>query len=82
MGWEYFNSLPGGKVKPWEWAAFMTQKLRSGLLGTPVAAGVADAAGTTKVPGPILSPDVDTNVEGEAPVPLGFSYYSDGSVNE
>jgi hypothetical protein len=82
MGWEYFNSLPGGKGKPWEWATFMTQKLRSGLLGTPVAAVAADTAGTTKVPDPILSSDVDTTVEGEAPVPLGFSYYSDGSVNE
>ena len=23
MGWEYFNSLPGGQEKPWQWAAGM-----------------------------------------------------------
>lgn len=28
MGWEYFNSLPGGRERPWEWAAFMTRVLR------------------------------------------------------
>ncbi|KAJ5958789.1 Glycoside hydrolase superfamily [Penicillium vulpinum] len=24
MGWEYFNALPGGTEKPWQWAAQMT----------------------------------------------------------
>lgn len=24
MGWEYFNSLPGGKAKPWQWATQMS----------------------------------------------------------
>lgn len=24
MGWEYFNSLPGGREKPWQWAAIMS----------------------------------------------------------
>lgn len=24
MGWEYFNSLPGDTLKPWEWAACMS----------------------------------------------------------
>ncbi|KLU89951.1 class III chitinase [Magnaporthiopsis poae ATCC 64411] len=28
MGWEYFNSLPGGEDRPWEWAMFMTALLR------------------------------------------------------
>ncbi|EHA47398.1 class III chitinase [Pyricularia oryzae 70-15] len=28
MGWEYFNSLPGGEEKPWEWAMFMTALIR------------------------------------------------------
>jgi hypothetical protein len=23
MGWEFFNSLPGGNARPWEWAAAM-----------------------------------------------------------
>lgn len=28
MGWEYFNSLPGGTDRPWEWAQIMTEILR------------------------------------------------------
>ncbi|CEJ94273.1 hypothetical protein VHEMI09814 [[Torrubiella] hemipterigena] len=31
MGWEYFNSSPGGTDKPWQWAQIMTQILRPGL---------------------------------------------------
>lgn len=27
MGWEYFNSLPGDSVQPWEWAACMSLSL-------------------------------------------------------
>jgi len=27
-GWEYFNALPGGEERPWEWAMFMTALLR------------------------------------------------------
>lgn len=30
MGWEYFNSDPGGTAAPWEWAQEMTQILRPG----------------------------------------------------
>jgi len=30
MGWEYFNALPGGRERPWEWAAAMTRILRGG----------------------------------------------------
>ncbi|TWU70915.1 hypothetical protein ED733_000512 [Metarhizium rileyi] len=28
MGWEYFNSAPGGTSEPWKWAQIMTQILR------------------------------------------------------
>ncbi|KAG6000079.1 hypothetical protein E4U43_001712 [Claviceps pusilla] len=28
MGWEYFNSQPGGTAEPWKWAQIMTQILR------------------------------------------------------
>ncbi|OIW32936.1 coagulation factor 5/8 type domain protein [Coniochaeta ligniaria NRRL 30616] len=28
MGWEYFNSQPGGTAEPWEWAQRMTEILR------------------------------------------------------
>ncbi|KAK1760392.1 chitinase 2 [Echria macrotheca] len=32
MGWEYFNSAPGGTERPWEWAQIMTAILRPGLV--------------------------------------------------
>ncbi|KAJ2984341.1 hypothetical protein NQ176_g28 [Zarea fungicola] len=28
MGWEYFNSVPGGLAEPWKWAQVMTEILR------------------------------------------------------
>lgn len=28
MGWEYFNSLPGGEERPWEWAEAMMKTIR------------------------------------------------------
>lgn len=30
MGWEYFNSVPGGTAEPWKWAQEMTEILRPG----------------------------------------------------
>ncbi len=38
-GWEYFNALPGGREKPWEWTMFMTA-----LLGDQDASAAAEAA--------------------------------------
>ncbi|CAK7233660.1 hypothetical protein SCUCBS95973_008669 [Sporothrix curviconia] len=34
MGWEYFDSAPGGTSAPWEWAQDMTAILRPGLTPT------------------------------------------------
>lgn len=31
MGWEYFNSLPGGVEKPWEWAKYIEMVVGLGL---------------------------------------------------
>jgi hypothetical protein len=52
MGWEYFNSLPGGRERPWEWAQAMTALLRghrllSGAVGGGPTAGAS--AGTNDV---------------------------------
>ncbi|KAH6636993.1 glycoside hydrolase family 18 protein [Chaetomium tenue] len=63
MGWEYFNSLPGGEEKPWEWAQAMTALLRGRRT-------VAD----TKV-----EIDPDEGGKGDVvPVPQEFQYHSDG----
>ncbi|WPG98729.1 Hypothetical protein R9X50_00152300 [Acrodontium crateriforme] len=38
MGWEYFNALPGGDDRPWEWAKNMSQAIRRPLVGLPSSA--------------------------------------------
>ncbi|KAJ5573833.1 Class III chitinase [Penicillium hispanicum] len=43
MGWEYFNALPGGRAKPWQWAAQMT--LTMGMKDLVVAARQVLTAG-------------------------------------
>ncbi|KAI9878634.1 MAG: hypothetical protein M1830_000353 [Pleopsidium flavum] len=45
MGWEYFNSLPGGVERPWEWAACMRRCLDKHRLKQPAVLGKDDAAG-------------------------------------
>lgn len=35
MGWEYFSALPGGRERPWEWAACMSAILRTPMILPP-----------------------------------------------
>ncbi|KAK3945171.1 class III chitinase [Diplogelasinospora grovesii] len=80
MGWEYFNSLPGGRERPWEWAGLMSGWLRgrgheqkdmdmTELLGgkTGLSTGVV-----------VVVADEDGEADEVLPVPRGFEYYSDG----
>ena len=86
MGWEYFNSLPAGKERPWEWAKWMTVMLK----GMPNVAPAA-AKETTAVPAAVTSliaekvqeelvlvADLDGPNAKDAPLPESFQYYSDG----
>ncbi|KAH8656553.1 glycoside hydrolase superfamily [Tricladium varicosporioides] len=82
MGWEYFNSLPGDRARPWEWAAFMTR-----ILGNKRSIEVPDATATNANASPakrnpFLFLDEGLEIEEEAPLPKGFEYFSDGSVDE
>jgi hypothetical protein len=83
MGWEYFNSLPGDRDRPWEWAAFMTKNLKRGL---PAAQAVAPPVPIATKPEttqkPLMLVDEEERVKIEAPIPQGFDYYSDGSIEE
>ncbi|KAM7198100.1 chitinase 2 [Naviculisporaceae sp. PSN 640] len=47
MGWEYFNSLPGGRERPWEWAGVMTGLVR----GRGRERGTGSTEGEDKVKG-------------------------------
>ncbi|KAK3378252.1 glycoside hydrolase superfamily [Podospora didyma] len=93
MGWEYFNSLPGARQRPWEWAQMMTALLRGqrtapeGLV-EKVAAGdgiVQNAKSQAAKKGgeAVQQPEADAD-DGSAddipvPVPRAFEYYSDGA---
>jgi hypothetical protein len=94
MGWEYFNSLPGGPERPWEWARWMTSVLRGDRTMAPE---VVMPVGRIEVPAG-EAPGGDgggggscgSGGEGEgeadpddgkgeaAPLPGAFEYYSDG----
>ncbi|KAG4442019.1 hypothetical protein IFR05_002487 [Cadophora sp. M221] len=80
MGWEYFNSLPGDRARPWEWAAFMTKNVRNGLPAASVPATVAAVAPVVAKQNPFMMVDEDPKVKEDAPVPKEFEYYSDGSI--
>lgn len=60
MGWEYFNSLPGGQEKPWQWAAGLSLSMgmrdlvvaaREVLQAGSVANGLIDAMRNMMRPG-------------------------------
>ena len=87
MGWEYFNSLPGDQDAPWKWAEFMTKNVRRRMPTAPqkpvIQISVAQQVLADK-PNPLLlaDADVDASESGEAPVPKGFDYYTDGDTEE
>ncbi|TAQ87197.1 hypothetical protein B7494_g4471 [Chlorociboria aeruginascens] len=81
MGWEYFNSLPGDKQKPWEWAEFMTRNVRGILPAAPVASASTGVVEEKKDIG-IVDEDPEGKGKGEAPLPKVFEYYSDSSIIE
>ncbi|KAK8035647.1 chitinase [Apiospora rasikravindrae] len=83
MGWEYFNSSPGGKDKPWEWAQRMTTLLRPGEdagLGEPSTTGVVDVSKTSSSGVQVADPDLGISVD--VPVPTDFDYFSDFSAED
>jgi hypothetical protein len=94
MGWEYFNSLPGGREKPWEWARWMTVLLRgertvwdalmAGKEISYVKEGDKGQEQKKIVSGPTegVGKEAQEGDEGEGPVPEPFQYYSDGSDGE
>ncbi|RKF65100.1 chitinase [Erysiphe neolycopersici] len=72
MGWEYFNSLPGGSEAPWEWAANMTRYIRSDL-----ATDSAQIYAMLRSFEQSANSKVDSHLENEAPKPNSFEYISD-----
>ncbi|KAH6966217.1 glycoside hydrolase superfamily [Fusarium venenatum] len=83
MGWEYFNSLPGGKERPWEWAREMTKLLRGHILSGPTqVTQLAQQEQPLVVEGAAKkNKEVDPDTPGgkDVPLPKQFDYYTDGS---
>ncbi|KAK4228797.1 chitinase 2 [Podospora fimiseda] len=86
MGWEYFNGLPGGRERPWEWAREMTGLLRGGEEregkkeeGTVGLVGEGKKEGKEGIVGLV---DEEEGVEEKVPVPGNFVYYSDEEGEE
>ncbi|KKF94477.1 Chitinase 2 [Ceratocystis platani] len=84
MGWEYFNSRPGGLEAPWEWAQWMTS-----LLGTEEGRAVAMMEAQTRKAQwqkGSTSEEKKKKKKGKkritAPVPTEFEYFTDGEKNE
>lgn len=83
MGWEYFNGLPGGKERPWEWAREMTKLLRGHILSEPVQV-TQPTQQQQPVPvesAPKKNEEVDPDTPGgkDVALPKQFDYYTDGS---
>jgi hypothetical protein len=85
MGWEYFNSLPGGEEKPWEWARTMTGLMRGEKTADEPSGMIAGQA-IEPDPGSTveIQVEVDADMENgqEARLPDKFDYYSDGGDQE
>lgn len=88
MGWEYFNSLPGGRERPWEWARWMTRILKAEQamapdVVMPVGRVEMPPAEKEKAEGKVVEADADEDgKEQEAPLPQEFEYHSDGIAEE
>lgn len=92
MGWEYFNSSPGGREKPWQWAQRMTKLLREDTAKSieelkRIEAEVAETTSTAQTTSTTMKTltsetDPDYGTGAEPPTPDDFQYYSDGLVDD
>lgn len=86
MGWEYFNSLPGGHERPWEWAQFMTSIMKAERIKAPdvvmPVGRIEDQPVQEKRVVEADGGDGAGEKGKEAPLPGAFDYYSDGLGEE
>jgi hypothetical protein len=86
MGWEYFNSSPGGREEPWRWAEWMTGVLGRGSAAVMLEHGKG-VAGQKVVQGKEAQKGKEGAVDAEDTreadvVPDVFEYFTDGSVDD
>ncbi|CAN8095758.1 unnamed protein product [Discula destructiva] len=82
MGWEYFNSLPGGRERPWEWAQWMTKVMGADQTMLPeviMPVGSIEAPlGEKEEEEKVVELDADDEGKEEARLPEPFEYHSEG----
>ena len=77
MGWEYFNSLPAGRDRPWEWAKWMTTMLRSHCLPNAQSSSTSQIAEVVQTELVEEADPYGPNSK-DAPLPEAFDYDSEG----
>lgn len=75
MGWEYFNSLPGDRDRPWEWARTMTAMIRAHCLAPVPPVDMSSRPQPKQADAVEVDPDAPGDKELEVPAP--FDYYTD-----
>ncbi len=75
MGWEYYNSLPGDRERPWEWARTMTAMIRAHCLAPAPAVDISQRPDPKQPDIAHADPDAPGGKEPEVPAP--FEYYTD-----
>lgn len=80
MGWEFFNSLPGGRERPWEWAMNMSSMLRETFV-SPLPQQQSEQAEILETEMTVeieIEIDPDSQAQGKIRLPEQFDYFSDG----
>ncbi|KAJ4389236.1 hypothetical protein N0V93_006700 [Gnomoniopsis smithogilvyi] len=82
MGWEYFNSLPGGRERPWEWAQWMTRVMGADQTMLPEVIAPVGKIEAPPAEEKVVEVDADEDGKGEAPLPEAFEYHSEGLAED
>jgi len=81
MGWEYFNSLPGGREHPWQWCQWMTALLRGRQTNDNSGGSNVGGYSVTGVQARNSLEEADPDdgaADMQSQVPQDFVYHSDG----
>ncbi|KAM3504356.1 hypothetical protein MY11210_008388 [Beauveria gryllotalpidicola] len=77
MGWEYFNSLPGDRDRPWEWARTMTAMIRAHCTTPVPPVDMPPPPPPEQTHAAVTGADVHFTGGKEPEVPAPFDYFTD-----
>ena len=87
MSWEYFNSLPGDRARPWEWALWMTRNTRGEETTSQVPLHsrprIEEPAQRVMAPNQQKKEAFIVDIQSEeAQLPEAFDYLTDGNAED